>query len=258
LRWMFRHTALFLSTVAFAAACPPAMADEGALLAIPGKIVYENPLAATPAAPWRAAKGKWEAVEGVLRGSEVAEDKHGGVLRMIGPVADNVIIQYEFRFTEGARVTTFSINGVKDHICRVIMSPTSFAVQKDDSDHAGPDKAVIFSRQKANLKPGTDWHSVRIEIIGKTMLGKCDDLVAWGENDLIGAQKTNMGFTVSGQSVEIRNLKVLEGTLNPQWETVKASLPAGTPAKASGPAKKGAGKGKSKADAKGKNADSAK
>jgi hypothetical protein len=33
------------------------------------------------------------------------------------------------------------------------------------------------------------------------------------------------GFTVGGQSVDFRNLKITEATLNPEWSKVKETLP---------------------------------
>jgi hypothetical protein len=240
-----RHS---IAAVIVACACglvPSVPAADGPLLAVPGEVVYENSLAEKPAAPWRAAKGRWEAVEGALRGSELPEDKHGAVLRLIGPVPDNVVIEYEFRFTEGAKSTTLSINDAKDHVCRLLMTPRTFTVQKDDNDHEGPDKPVVFSRQMANLAPG-QWHKVRLEIIGNTMLGQCDGHVGHGSHELIGKKKVNFGFTVSGQSVDFRNLKISQATPNPQWEKIKGDLPAGEPAPA--PSPKGKGKGKKKAE----------
>jgi len=225
-----------LLTIAAALCAAAPLHAEAPLLAVPGRVVYESTLAAAPAAPWRAAKGKWEAAEGVLRGAELPEDKHGAVLRMMGPVGDNVVIEYQFRLLDGVKGTTISINGVKDHVCRLMMTSKSFTVQKDDSDHDGPDKAIVFSRQAADLRPG-EWHSVRMEIIGGQMLGKCGDLVGHGSHDLMATKKMNLGFTVAGQSVEFRNLKISEATLNPKWEEVKATLPKGKELPA--PAKKG-------------------
>ncbi|HYF34039.1 MAG TPA: hypothetical protein VD994_02025, partial [Prosthecobacter sp.] len=125
---MSRPTLLALAALLCTAASPIRAADP--LLAIPGKVIYENSLAEKPGAPWNAPKGKWEAVEGVLRGAELAEDKHGAVLRLMGPVADNVVVEYQFRLLEGAKSTTLSINGVKDHLCRLVFAPTAFVVQK--------------------------------------------------------------------------------------------------------------------------------
>lgn len=244
---MIRQSTLLFLATALTTATLNAALPEGPLLAVPGKVIYENALVAKPEAPWQAAKGKWTPSEGALRGAELAEDKHGAVLRMTGPLANQVIVEYQFRFLDTAKTTSLSINGPKGHVCRVSMTPTTFVVQKDDSDHAGPDKAIFFSRQVADLKP-EEWHTVRLEIIGDQMLGQCDDLVGFGSHEAIGKEKANLGFTVGGQSVEFRALKITEGTLNPKWDAVKATLPAGTPAPV--PAAKGKGKGKGKAAAK--------
>lgn len=192
------------------------------LLAIPGKVLYENALSGSVEAPWKASKGQWESAEGVLRGSELEADDHAAVVRLAAPFKD-AIFEYEFRFVGEAKATTLSINDSKDHVCRLSMSPTSFTVQKDDHDHEGPDVAAVFHRLKADLKPG-EWHKVRLEMVGTEMLGKCDDLIGFGSHDLIGTEKASFGFTVTGQSVEFRNLKVFEAKPNPEWESVKKKL----------------------------------
>jgi hypothetical protein len=227
-----------------------ASAADKVLLAIPGAVIYESKLDAAPAAPWKAAKGKWELVEGVTRGSELAEDKHGAVTRLPNKLQD-FIIEYEFKF-EGAKSTSLSINAVKDHMARIMITPKSVTVQRDDNDHEGPDKSVVFARFPAELASGT-WHKVRLEMVGDLMLGQVDDLVAWGSSDLFKTAKMSPGFTVGGQSVDFRNLSIREATLNPGWESAKAMLPKPgekvAPAAAKGPAKgKGKGKGKKKAE----------
>jgi hypothetical protein len=236
---------LFLSSLL--ALSLTATATDSALLAIPGAIIYESKLDAAPAAPWKAAKGKWELVEGVVRGSEIAEDKHGAVTRLPNKLQD-FVIEYEFKF-EGARSTSLSINATKDHMARIMITPASVTIQKDDNDHEGPDKSVIFARFPAKLTAGT-WHKVRLEMVGDSMVGKVDDLVAWGSNDLFKTAKTAPGFTVGGQSVDFRNLTIREASLNPAWEAVKATLPKPgekVSAAAKAPAK-GKGKGKKKAE----------
>lgn len=220
-------------------------AEDKPLLAVPGAVIYESKLDAAPGAPWKAAKGKWELVEGVTRGSEVEADKHGAVTRLPNKL-QNFVIEYEFKF-EGAKSTSLSINAVKDHMARISITPKSVTIQRDDNDHEGPDKAVVFARFPTELAPG--WHKVRLEMVGDTMLGKVDDLVAWGTSDLFKTEKAAPGFTVAGQSVDFRNLTIREATLNPEWESVKAALPK--PGEKVAPAAarpgKGAGKGKGQA-----------
>lgn len=235
-----KQTAL-LTALALGAALT-AGASDIPLLAVPGKVIYECALDSAPGAPWRAAKGQWEVADGAWRGSEKAEDNHGAVIRLPNKLPD-FVIEYEFKF-EGAKSTTLSINAVKDHMARISITPNAVTVQRDDNDHEGPDKAVVFARFPAQLSSG--WHKVRMEMVGDTLLGQVDELAAWGSNDLFKQERANPGFTVAGQSVAFRNLKISEATLNPAWDSVKATLPKPGEKVAANPAAKG------KAGAKGK------
>lgn len=230
-----------VTALLFLALASLSSAAEKPLLALPGEVLYESKLDTTPAAPWKAAKGQWELKDGVLRGSELEADKHGAVTRLPNKLND-FVLEYEFKF-EGGRTTSLSINAVKDHMARISITPKSVTVQRDDNDHAGPDKAVIFARFPAELAPGT-WHKVRLEMVGDTLLGQVDDLTAWGRSDLFKTEKANPGFTVGGQSVDFRNLTLRTATLNPEWESVKATLPQPGEKVAPAPTRKGAGKGK--------------
>ncbi len=234
-------TLLALSALGLAA--QTSFADE-ALLAIPGKLILDAKLDSAPTAPWKVAKGKWEPVDGVLRGSELEADKHGAVMRATQELSD-FVVQVDVKFA-GARTTTLTINAKKDHMARVALTPTMVTVQRDDNDHEGPDKAIVFHRVKADLKPG-EWHTVRIEMVGDTMLGKVDNIVGYGSSELFTQTKTAPGVTVGGQSVEFRNFKIWEATKNPKWDEVKASIKNEVTA---APAAKGKGKGKAKAKAK--------
>lgn len=235
----------FLAVSAFGLVAHSAVAEE-ALLAIPGKVILDAKLNEAPAAPWKIAKGKWEPVEGALRGSELESDKHGAVMRANHELTD-FIIEVEVKL-EGARATTLSINAKKDHMARIMITPKSVQVQRDDNDHEGPDKAVVFHRVNADIKPG-EWHKVRLEMVGDTMLGKVDNIVGWGSNALFTQTKANPGVTVAGQSVEFRNFKIMEATKNPKWDEVKATIKNEVAPAAPGAKGKGKGKGKAKAKA---------
>jgi len=197
-------------------------AAESAVLAIPGKVIYESKLDSAPGAPWKSAKGKWELVGGAMRGTELVADKHGAVTRLPNQLQD-FAMEYEFKF-EGAKGTSLSINAVKDHMARINISPKSITIQRDDNDHEGPDQAVVFARFPADLQPGV-WHKVRLEMVGDLMYAQVDDLKAWGASDLFKQPKLAPGFTVAGESVDFRNVVIREATLNPNWEATKSSLP---------------------------------
>jgi hypothetical protein len=79
------------------------------------------------------------------------------------------------------------------------------------------------------------------------MLGQVDNFIAWGSSDLFKQDRLAPGFTVSGQSVDFRNFKLSEAKLNPEWDSVKTTLPK--PGEKVAPvvaAKGGAGKAKAK------------
>ncbi|MEI9897940.1 MAG: hypothetical protein WDN28_29800 [Chthoniobacter sp.] len=113
----------------------------------------------------------------------------------------------------------------------MLIRPTGFTVQKDDHDHDGPDKAVVFQNVTTPIKAG-EWHTLVIELLGKEMLASLDgDKVGFGAHDVIAQEKDNFGFTVSGQSAAFKNLRVWEALPNKSWEDTKSKLASVAPAK---------------------------
>ncbi len=246
---MMQKTLLLAATAAAALTTSATVSADDArpLLAVPGKVIYESKLDTAPGSPWKQVKGAWELKDGVWLGSEKPEDKHGAVTRMPAKLPD-FIFEYEFKF-EGGKTTSLSINAVKDHMARILITPKLITVQRDDNDHDGPDKAVVFARIPVEFQPGT-WHKVRMEMVGDTLLGMVDDKVAWGSSDLFKQERAMPGFTVGGQSVAFRNVRVREATLNPEWDKVKATLPAPGSQMAPAAPRPGARKAKAQVQAK--------
>jgi len=172
---------------------------------------------------WRMAKGKWEFVDGAMRGTELKEDAHGAAARY--PLAyKDVVIQYDVRL-DGCKQTTFSVNDAKEHVCRVLINKDGFRAQKDDHDHDDPDKAKPFNNVALPLAPGT-WHTVLIEIKGGEMVATIDGKSSTGTDPLIATDKANFGFTVAGDGASFRNLRVWEARANPAWEQNKKLISA--------------------------------
>jgi hypothetical protein len=225
------HACLLLAAAGFAiaAGAADASAEPKTLLAERGKLLFSDDLSAAPSKEWRAAKGKWEAVDGAWRGEEVPADMHPGVIRHALKF-QNAIFQYSFKL-DGAKQITLSINDEKEHVCRVLIRPNGFTVQKDDHDHEGPDKGVVFQTITTPVKAG-EWHTLVVEILGQEMLASLDGAkVGFGSHELIGAQKANFGFTINGQSASFKNLRVWEALPNKNWAETKAKLAAAAPAK---------------------------
>jgi hypothetical protein len=221
---------LVLALLVFAVAghAADSASDPKTLMTTRGKVLLSDDLKDAELKGWKVAKGKWEIADGALRGAEVADDKHPGVIRHAAAF-QNAVIQYEVKL-DGAKMTTLSINDAKEHLCRVLINPTGFTVQKDDRDHEGPDKAVVFQRVEMPIKAG-EWHTVVVEILGKEMLASIDgQKTGYGEHERIGDAKANLGFTIAGQTVSYRNLRIWEAQPNSEWSTNKSKLavaPAG-------------------------------
>src|SRR5262249_23658415 len=81
-----------------------------------GKLLFADDFTQPLGKDWRSGKGKWEIVDGALRGAELKADKHGAVTRRALPLR-NAVIQFSFKL-DGTRQTTLSINDAKGHCCR--------------------------------------------------------------------------------------------------------------------------------------------
>ncbi len=219
-------TSFFISTL-FCCAILHLHADDKSLV-LQGKLVYENSFSAAPDSKWHTAKGLWESVDSSLRGSEKPEDKHASVTRLPLNLKD-FIIELECKL-DGGKMCSLSINDSKGHFARIIITPTVVTIKRDDHDHEGPDKAVTFAAFPVDYKTGV-WHKVRLEMVGDGLLGKVDELSAFGSDALFTGEKANVGLVVGGKSVDFRNFKVWEATKNPDFKAPPTG-PKPTPIKA--------------------------
>ncbi len=215
-----------ISTLTFALLLPGfAAAQERpvkTLMTEPGKVLHREDLSQTAGKGWTKAKGKWEVVDGGLRGAELKSDMHGAVMRL--PQAfTSAVIQYDFRL-EGAKQTSLSINATKGHLCRVVINAEGFQVQKDKSKTIADDKPAVLDRCKVAITP-KEWHTLTVELRGKEMLATLNGKhIAFGAHDGIDAPKANIGLTVAGESVSFRNFTIWEAEANPAWESTRARL----------------------------------
>lgn len=187
------------------------------------KLLHREDFDRPPVKQWKTAKGKWEIVDGVWRGAELKSDMHGAVTRY--PLAfDSIVIEYSFKL-DGAKTTTLSINADKGHISRVLVQPTGFSVKRD-ADKAKGDKGVVLQRIETAISPGA-WHTLVVELQGKEIVATLDGKqVAYGMDPGLDRKKANFGFTVAGESVSFKNLRVWEARPNKGWEATRAKLAA--------------------------------
>jgi Domain of Unknown Function (DUF1080) len=190
---------------------------------IDGEPVFADPLSTAPAKPvWAAGKGAWVLEDGHWRGSEIAADKHGAVVRHTQPLGD-FVLRYEVRL-DGAKATSLSINAKAGHLSRISIGPRGVQARKDDMDHDGPDKGVVFPALSVEVKPG-EWHTVVMEMCGDTLLASVDGKpVSFGAHESFKMEKSNFGFTVGGESAAFRNVTVWNAKPNPAWPERRDAL----------------------------------
>jgi hypothetical protein len=202
---------------------PAEVKDLTANLCVRGKLVFSEDFSKPELSKdWKVAKGKWEVVDGALKGSELASDMHAAVIKHAVP-SKNLILQFSFNY-EGAKGFSCSFDG-KGHVCRVQLTPKGFQVVRNVEKGSG-EKAPVLGKGEAALSDG--WHTMLVEIQGREMLAQVDDKVfAFGENEGVDADKTTFGFPTQGESIRIKDVRLWEATPNPDWAASKQKLASG-------------------------------
>lgn len=210
----------------------PAPTPPATLLAQPlAPLAVDALTAGSEMARWLSSKGRWERRADGLRGEEVEADKHNAVNRLVQPLGD-FAFACEFRF-DGARGVNFSVNDPKEHLARVLITPTTFVARKDDRDKKGPDVAIDFLSATVKLDPGT-WHTLVVEMVGDTFVATLDGkLTAVGSHELFRSAKVSPGFTVDGAAATFRNVALWSARPEPKpdWKTRRETLAQPAPAK---------------------------
>lgn len=193
------------------------------LMLTPGKLLVNEPLDKPFGKEWFGKPGKWEVVDGVMRGAERADDMHGAVRRREVRFT-SAIVQFQFKL-DGATAISLSMNAEKGHVCRVRVLPTGFTVQRD-KDKEKNEKPAVLDKRDIKVAP-KEWHSMVVEMNGKDFLARLDGKdVAFGSHDGLTVTKASVGFTVQGESASFKNLRVYEGTLMKSWNETKMTLSA--------------------------------
>lgn len=211
---------------------PAAPTPPATLMAQPlAPLVVDALTAGSEMGRWLSSKGKWERRADGLRAEEVEADKHNAVNRLVQPLGD-FVFACEFRF-DGAKGINFSVNDPKEHLARVLLTPTSFTARKDDRDKKGPDVAIDFLKGTVKLDPGS-WHTLVVEMVGDTFVATLDgQTTAVGAHELFRSPKVSPGFTVDGAAATFRNVAVWSARPEPKadWKARRETLAKPAPAK---------------------------
>lgn len=186
--------------------------DLTPLMTSRGKLLFSDDFSEGPVAKnWKVAKGQWEIVDGALKGVELKADNHAAAVRHAMDFHDG-IFQFSFKL-DGARMTAFMLNRKGGHVCRVVINPTGFVVNKDGNPAKG-EKAVALATVKTPLNAG-QWYTMLVEVQGSQILARIDDShVGFGEHEGINVDKNDFGMPVAGDSASFRNIRVWKALPN--------------------------------------------
>jgi len=207
--------------------------------AVPGKLLFEDDFSRSEMGPkWKVGKGSFEVKDGVVTVAENPDDKHGAYAYVQPKFTFKDIIVEYFARLDGSRACHLMVNDSNykeahaGHILRasllmgkVDLADYKFGAMKNDyfdkmKDPATPDeekkklresikeKGAVFKTQ-ADL---SQWHKVRVEILGDEMFVSLDDAPAahLKSAGLDHETKNSVGFEVGGKSSLLKAIKIWE------------------------------------------------
>lgn len=246
---MLRHSVLCVAAVGLSAI----FAGDATGMATPGKLLFEDDFSRAEMAPkWKVGKGLFEIKDGVVTVAENPDDHHGAYA-YVKPNFQfkDIVAEYSAKL-DGSRACHLMINDntYKEAHAGHILRATLFAGKVDLADYKfGSMKNEIFDKMKdpkttdeekkklresikdksAAFKVDADlsqWHLIRVEIVGDEMLLSIDGKPAGylKSQGLDHATKNAIGFEVGGKSSCLKAMKVWEATASADWSARREAL----------------------------------
>ncbi len=169
---------------------------------------FDKPLSAD----WHWGLGTWTARDGVLRGFESGERRHGP-LKVHKLTMTDAVIECEFRLEGKATFAGIIFNGPQErgHIVHLVMGKDHTRVLA----HPKQGESIELFKQAHSLAIG-EWHRVKLEFKGVAMTATVNDTPITATAPCIAEQK--LSFGLGGESggpegekagaLEFRRLKV--------------------------------------------------
>ncbi len=231
-----------------------ALAIEGAAeLAKPGKQLFADMFDRAEMTPkWRIGKGFFTLQDGVITVAENPDDHHGAYAYVTPSfVFKDIVAEFSVRL-HGARSCSLMVNDSKykashaGHILKATVLPGKvnvadwkYGLMRNDIYEKIKDTATPADEKKklrdsikdksADFKTDADltqWHAVRVEIVGDEMLVSLDGKpAAYLKSEGIDHPTKNaIGFEVGGKSVQIKDMKVWEATASSDWSAHREAV----------------------------------
>jgi hypothetical protein len=129
------------------------------------KILLEDSFTAPLSKDWHWGLGTWSSENGVLRGFESGERRHGPV-KMRKLVFTDAVFEFEYRLEGKASFAGIVFNGSQQrgHLFHLYMTGDKLRLAAHPSKN---EKAMLL--EEAMTLPSKQWHKVRVEIRGETL-----------------------------------------------------------------------------------------
>ena len=163
---------------------------------------------------WNSNTGEWKIVAGVLRGREIAAEKHSAATRRV-LVTQNAVYELKFRFVDKGKAFHFGFDPArgelkkKGHLFSVIVTPESWKVLKHvDKNRREEDPNETLAAQKTEFKRD-EWYSLRVTTWGNYVTAHIE-----GKEPLkvshptFGVKKPTLVFRCLGDGIEIDDIRV--------------------------------------------------
>lgn len=195
----------------------------------PGKpLLSDDFSAATLDARWTQPKGQWRIVDGALKGLEIEAQKYGANTKTRLAFGRASVIRFRFKMA-GTKKTGINIDGARGHICRVIIEPHGFIVQKNGSSTDPSDPARLLDAAAFHFHTN-EWYVLTVEFAGDTVLAWIDEQhYVLCTDPKIDQDKTS--FALACRGVEARDeatffddVKVWAAAPRPDWAARRAKL----------------------------------
>ena len=162
----------------------------GVSLSAESKTLLEESFTTELSKEWFWGLGTWSAKDGVLRGFESGERRHGPVKMRKLPLTD-AVIECDFRLEGKATFAGIIFNGSQErgHIVHLVMGKDTLRIL------AHPKKGENVELLKGpNMLPSGVWHHVKIVFRGPTITATIDDTTITASNPCIAEEKLTFGL----------------------------------------------------------------
>lgn len=154
-----------------------------------GEVLLDEPFAEL-SKDWFWGLGTWSVNDGVLRGFESGDRRHGPV-KMRRLTLGDAVVECDFRLERGATFAGILFNGSQErgHLVHLVMARDHVRVL------AHPEKGTTLElvRKEGSLEPDV-WHHVRIVFSGETLVASIDERPIEAGHPCIAEEKLTFGL----------------------------------------------------------------